>query len=102
MFFVKTHKKENIIPFFNCTRTNKILFYYSLAISIANFPAFILSFYKRSKREINEIKILLFSDTNETPPIKHKQDNEQHVGLLFSIFSLTLGVFNNMAKKLTG
>lgn len=40
-------------------------FYYLLAISVANFPAFIPSFYQRSKKQkINGIKILLFTNTN--------------------------------------
>lgn len=65
MVFVNTQEKKiKHDSFFNCTWTNNTLFYYSLAVSVANFPAFILSFYKRSTKEINEIRILLFSDRN--------------------------------------
>lgn len=98
MFSVNTHQKKwKHYSFFNCTWTNNTVFYYSCYLH-SNFSAFILSFYKRSKRKSrNKFTAIFWCELNS--PSKHNQNTQQHMGLFSQYSSSTLGKINHMAGR---
>lgn len=98
MFSVNTHQKKwKHYSFFNCTWTNNTVFYYSCYLC-SNFSAFILSFYKRSKRKSrNKFTAIFWCELNS--PSKHNQNSQQHMGLFSQSSSSTLGKINHMAGR---